>query len=105
MQNIKKAFQDKQIIWRQHALVRMMERGITRHDISTAIQYGKIIESYPETKPHPGLLISGKSGQKMIHVVLAWDETAQMAYVITAYIPDLDHFEKNGLTRKKGRVK
>ncbi len=43
---IQKAFKDKCVIWRQHALARMMERGITRHDVFNAVQSGKAIEHY-----------------------------------------------------------
>ncbi len=98
---IQKAFKDKCVIWRQHALARMMERGITRHDVFNAVQNGKAIEHYPEIEPYPGCLIAGESCRKTIHVVASRDKDALAAYVITVYIPDATHFEENGETRKK----
>ncbi len=104
-QKIQKAFENRQVVWRQHALGRMLERDITRHDVFAAIQNGKIVESYPEIKPYPGYLITGQTSQKKIHVVVSWDEEAQAAYVITVYIPDMDHFEENGETRIERQIK
>jgi len=102
LQNIQKAFENKQVVWRQHALTRMLERDISRQDVFFVIQSGKIIESYSDSNPYPGCLISGQFNQKKLHIVVSWDEEVQFAYVITAYVPDLDHFEKNGETRKRG---
>jgi hypothetical protein len=100
LRNIQKAFDEGFVIWRQHALTRMLERDITRKDVFLAIKSGKAIEQYPEAKPYPAILILAKQQEKTIHVLAAWDEYSQYAYVITAYIPDSTHFEKNGKTRK-----
>jgi len=45
--------------------------------------------------------VLGQGGEKTLHVVVSWDEDAGTAYVVTAYIPDLDHFQENGETRKE----
>lgn len=87
-------------MWRQHALVRMMERGISRSEIFRTVENGDIIEAYPDLKPYPGYLIMGKAGKNVLHVVLAWDEQEKVAYIVTAYIPDEKHFQQNGKTRK-----
>jgi hypothetical protein len=34
-------------------------------------------------------------------VVIAWDESTNFVYDITAYIPDMEHFQENGITRKE----
>ena len=91
------------IQWRQHALVRMLERDISRQDVFTAIANGKVIESYPELKPYPGCLMCGKAGSGMLHVVLSLDNEKHSVSVITVYIPDKEHFEENGENRK-GRM-
>jgi len=78
----------------------MLERNISRDDVFNAIHDGRIIESYPEAKPYPSCLIAGVSGNKQVHVVTSWDEGAHAVYIITAYIPDEDHFQENGITRK-----
>jgi len=98
---IKKAFERKNIIWRKHALIRMMERDIPRNDVFNAISNGKIIETYPDIKPYPGYLMFGQVDEKMLHIVISWDEDANSAYVITVYVPDVDHFQENGKTRKE----
>lgn len=101
LEAVRTAFENNRIVWRQHALARMLERDITRHDVFAAVQNGKVIEFYPETKPYPGCLISGTCCQKTLHVVVSWDKNASAAYVITVYIPDEDHFEEDGETRKR----
>ena len=98
---IKIAFERKNIVWRKHALIRMMERDISRNDVFHAISNGKIIEIYPDIKPYPGYLIFGQVDEKMLHIVISWDEGANGAYVITVYVPDADHFQENGKTRKE----
>jgi len=101
MNKIQIAFEKKNIVWRQHALERMLERKISRKDVSHIVKKGEMIESYPSATPYPGFLISGVSGDRRIHVVIAWDESANFVYVITAYIPDMEHFQENGITRKE----
>lgn len=97
---IQEAAGKKNIVWRQHVIARMLERNLSREDVFNAIQNGSIIEYYPKAKPYPDFLIAGKSGTKQVHVVAAWDEDAYAAYIITAYIPDREHFQQNGVTRK-----
>jgi hypothetical protein len=101
MNKIQRAFEKKNIIWRQHALERMLERKISRRDVSHIVKNGEMVESYPSATPYPGFLISGIAGNRRIHVVVAWDESANFVYVITAYIPDMGHFQENGITRKE----
>ena len=43
---IRQSFQEGNIVWRQHALVRMLERGISRGDVFEAVEDGRIIEQY-----------------------------------------------------------
>ena len=99
LMKIQDAIKKKNIIWREHALARLLERNLSRNDVINAIKSGSLIETYPDVKPYPGCLISGVSGNKTIHVVAAWDETACSVYIITN-IPDNDHFLNNGATRK-----
>lgn len=101
LNNIQEALNRKNVVWRQHALARMLERDISREDIFCVIRQGEMIEWYAEAKPYPGCLIAGVSGSKQIHVVAAWDETDHTVYIVTAYMPDKDHFHVNGITRKE----
>ena len=99
---IKEYFRNSQIRWRQHALARMMERGISRKDVKNAVAEGEIIESYADSKPYPGCLVFGYSEETPIHVVVSIDMNSEIAYVITSYVPDTTHFEVDLKTRKKG---
>lgn len=96
---IKKLCSSKKIKWSAHAAARIQERGITRLDVINCIEHGEIIEDYPEDFPHPSCLIFGYSiNQKVIHVVAGCDN--ESVYIITAYYPNLDKFEKDLKTRK-----
>lgn len=105
IQKIQKAISSRKIVWRQHALVRMMERDISRNEVFEAIGNGEIIEDYQNLKPFPGFLVMGESWQVPLHVVLAWDNDEEIAYIITVYILDSNHFQRNGKTRKERHIK
>lgn len=88
--------------WHQHALERLLERGISRQDVLTAVMQGEIVEVYADDRPYPGCLLL-HIGAEPLHVVAAVDETARICHVITAYRPDRDHFEADFKTRRKTR--
>jgi len=88
------------IVWKKHALVRMMERGISREWVRQAILTGKVIEDYQFDKPFPSYLICSLSPDPL-HVVTSYDEQNDRLYVITVYQPDLEHFESDYITRRK----
>jgi len=50
---IKDLIKEKNIIWRDHVLVRMRQRGISISDIINCISFGEIIENYPNDYPYP----------------------------------------------------
>lgn len=80
---------------------RMLERGISRKDVQTAVAEGEEIEYYHESKPFPGCLILGFSRKIPIHVVVSIDSEESIAYVVTSYVPDTNYFEEDLKTRKK----
>jgi hypothetical protein len=79
----------QQIIFSQHALQRMFERGIQTNAIRAVIESGEVIGDYPDDRPFPSCLILGWVGGRPIHVVIAIDVSSQECYIITAYDPDL----------------
>ena len=87
--------------WLKHSLERMLERGISRADVKEALIKGEIIEDYPDDKPYPSALFMGLVENKPLHVVAAHDASSRFCMVITAYHPDLEHFEKDFKTRRK----
>jgi len=83
-----------------HVLQRLAERGIRQAAVLEVLRSGARIEDYPEDVPYPSALCLGWIEGKPLHVVVALDAQAQWAYIITAYEPDLEHFEPDYRTRK-----
>ena len=80
----------------------MLERGISRGDVLVAVEDGRIIEKYEDNTPSKSYLILGQAKQRPIHMVVSWDEQNSKACIITVYVPDEEHFERDWETRKSG---
>ncbi|OGF66828.1 MAG: hypothetical protein A2Y62_10620 [Candidatus Fischerbacteria bacterium RBG_13_37_8] len=98
---LKRAIKRNAIEWQRHALERMMERGIYRDEIMEVLLHGEIIEDYPDDKPYPSALILGCIKNQPFHVVVALDSASCYCFIITAYKPDIYHFESNHKTRRQ----
>ena len=98
---LKIAIENGYIEWQRHALERMMERGISREIVKKVLLSGKIIEDYPNDKPYPSALFLGWYEGEPFHVVTAFDPLSGYCFVITAYRPDLEHFEPDYKTRRQ----
>jgi hypothetical protein len=86
--------------WHQHALERVLERGISLAEVLGTIINGEVIDVYPDDRPYPsGLILS--TDAEPLHVVASADTTVKVCHVITAYRPDLEHFEPGFRTRRK----
>lgn len=88
------------IEWRQHALERMLQRGISRNEVRLAIKNGEIIEQYKTDKPFKSALFFYFS-TKTIHVVASFDKKEKIVYIITSYIPNREYFDNDLKTRRK----
>lgn len=97
---LKQIVNNNRIQWHKHAFERMLERGIKRGDVKNVLLSGEIIEDYPEDNPYPSVLILGWIDNEPLHVVTALDVLNSNCYIITAYKPDLEHFEPDFKTRK-----
>lgn len=97
---IKNAVESGYIEWQAHALARMLERGISRKIVKRVLLEGDVIEDYPDDKPYPSSLLIGWFYGKPFHVVAAFDNQSGYCFVITAYKPDLEHFESDYKTRR-----
>jgi YgiT-type zinc finger domain-containing protein len=80
------------IEWRKHALVRTLERSISREEVITTLSSAAILTTYPDDRPTPSALV-GKASNPPLHVVVAGDVKATTCFVITVYRPDSKHFE------------
>lgn len=78
-----------------------MERQISRDMVKEVLLSGDWIEDYPDQKPYPGALVLRWVRGQPLHVVLAFDPVNKICFVITAYVPDLKHFEKDYRTRRQ----
>jgi Domain of unknown function (DUF4258) len=83
--------------WERHVLERLVSRDISRSTVLNILRSGECIEDYP----FPSGLFFGWHGAKPLHVVAALEETSPRVYIITAYEPDLEHFENDFRTRRK----
>lgn len=100
IEQIQKLNQPEKIAVTEHARLRLHERNICMDDIINGINTGEIIKQYPDDKPLPSCLILGFSVKSQyIHIVVSCD--AEFIYLITAYFPNSDVWEKDFKTRKE----
>ncbi|MBI4385164.1 MAG: DUF4258 domain-containing protein [Nitrospinae bacterium] len=97
---LREAVAKGRIHWHQHALERFLERGISRAEIVEAVMHGEVIDLYPTDRPYPSCLLLHIETEP-VHVVAAADPAARICHIITAYRPDLEHFEPDFKTRRK----
>ena len=72
--------------WRQHAIQRSIEQGITEEEAVDAILNGEIIEEYPQDKYGLSCLILGRTRTgRPLHVQCSLPPTV---WISTLYEPD-----------------
>ena len=99
---LKLAVENGHIEWQRHGFERMMERGISREIVKKVLLEGEIIEDYPSDRPFPSALFLGWFEGEPFHVIAAFDSSLSgYCFVITAYRPDLDHFEPDYKIRRQ----
>jgi len=89
------------LVFRQHAVERMFERGLGVDDVATALRDGRIIEDYPTDFPYGSALWLGLARGRPLHVVAADNTAADERIIITVYEPDPAQWEPDWATRKK----
>ena len=93
--------ENRQLVFRDHAIRRMSQRGISEVEIGVALAGGEIIEDYPEDQPYPSRLVLGWVAGRPLHLVVADNPSSMETYVITAYEPDPDLWEGDFRRRKQ----
>ncbi|GHV82297.1 hypothetical protein AGMMS49991_08550 [Spirochaetia bacterium] len=88
---------DEAIVLTEHLLTRMRQRGIKYGDLKQTIQNGEVIEQYPTDYPFQSCLISSVD----LHIVCSIGENSGPLYIITAYRPSGEKWEKDGKTRRR----
>lgn len=99
--NLLVAIESGRIEWQKHALEQMLERGISRETVKEVLRNGEIIENYPDDTPYPSGLFLGWIKGEPLHVVAAFDSLTGWCFIITAYKPDLEHFESDYKARRQ----
>jgi hypothetical protein len=89
------------ILFRIHAVQRLFERRISVEAVRWVLRSGELIEDYSDDMPAPGGLMSAKSGQRHLHVVMAENTENDEVVVITVYEPDPGHWEPGFRDRKE----
>ena len=99
IENLRKYFAEDKIFMTEHAAERFHQRGIRIRDIRNAVNFGEIIEQYPDDYPYPSCLILGENifGRK-IHAVLS--DEGNSSRIITAYFPDSDKWSEDFKIRR-----
>jgi len=65
------------LLFREHAVQRMFERGICEQAVRTAVDIGEVVQEYPDDQPYPSRLLLGWYEEQPIHIVAAYDEQTQ----------------------------
>lgn len=98
--DLRMLYSRRAIVWTDHVLRQLQERGIFGEDIEACIMSGEIIEQYPNDYPYPSCLVLGCSVKdKYIHTVVGSE--GEHIWIITAYYPSLQKWESDLKTRKK----
>ncbi|MCL4530652.1 MAG: DUF4258 domain-containing protein [Chloroflexi bacterium] len=97
---IRRSINQRKIIWRRHALERMLERGLSRNMILEAASNGEVIEDYSADRPTPTALLLGWDKKRPIRIVLSIEPDEEVA-ILTAYEPSLEVCESDFRTRRK----
>lgn len=91
----------KKILYTLHALDEMNapHEMITTEEVRDVIFNGTIIEEYPDdNRGHSCLMLRITKKERAVHVVCAPKE--EYLAIITAYIPSLDRWQEDFLTRR-----
>lgn len=88
------------VLWSEHAVRRLHQRGLDRAEVLRGLNGGEVIESYPDDTPYPSALLLWFAGDQALHVVVALDANGPEAHVITVYEPSPDKFEPDWRTRR-----
>ena len=88
------------VVFRLHAVRRMLERGFTEQEVDLVLEHGEVLEAYPSDEPYPSRLLLGWSGSRPLHVVAAEHLESQTTFIITVYEPHTDEWEADFKRRK-----
>lgn len=88
------------LVFRIHALQRMVQRDISPDDIHMSLEHCVLVERYPDDNPYPSCLVLGWVEKRPIHIVIAENIESRETIVITVYEPDSDKWMPGFMRRK-----
>lgn len=90
------------IVMTSHANKQCIDRIINSSDILEVLRHGEIIEDYPNDYPYPScLMLAYPEPCKPMHICCGVGEGK--IYIITAYYPQTEKWEKDMKTRKAAK--
>ena len=78
----------RRLVFRVHALQRMLERQISVDDVWWILESGETMAEYSDDRPIPSRLVLGWVLSKPLHVVAADEKDCDITAVISVYRPD-----------------
>lgn len=97
---IQECVKDQKIVWTYHVNMRMKGRFIPRKFILDSVENYQIIEEYPKDKYFPSYLVYSCCPDAEFHILFAADVEGDNVRIITAYIPNINDWEK-GLKKRR----
>jgi hypothetical protein len=93
LEDIVKAIQTGQILPSRHSRKEAADDDLVLGEIYESVLQGELIEEYPEAYPMPsGLILGFNLLGDPIHSVWGYDQTSQIARLITVYRPSPDRW-------------
>ena len=91
---------NEKLLFRVHAVQRMLERRISVKQVRQAVEAGEIIEDYSSDMPDPSRLILNFQGKRPFHMVTSENLEENIITIITVYNPDPNNWKKDFKSRK-----
>jgi hypothetical protein len=79
----------------------MFAREITPEAVREVVATRQVVEEYPQDRPYPSQLLLGFVDGRAIHVVVASDAATGRCYVVTAYPPDPERWDRGFMRRRE----
>jgi len=89
------------LLFRIHAIERMLEHEITEIDVRDVLERGEVIEEVRDEHSQMKRLYLHHVDSRPIHVVAIDNDQMQCTVVITAYEPDLMRWEQGSRKRRR----
>lgn len=88
------------LVFRVHAIRRMVQRRISVTDVEHVLASGDVIEDYPDDTPYPSRLMLAWCNSRPVHVVVTYNRQGGETIIITAYEPDRDRWDADFRRRR-----